>query len=70
MCCGGTVISEDRRKLQEGVQIVVGINYTIIFTFILNSNFYKMKLFFVLFLLFKFVFINFNMYDRDPRKSS
>jgi translation initiation factor 4A len=24
MCCGGTVISEDRRKLQEGVQIVVG----------------------------------------------
>ncbi len=29
MCCGGTVISEDRRKLQEGVQIVVGMNIII-----------------------------------------
>jgi len=24
MCCGGTVIAEDKRKLSEGVHIVVG----------------------------------------------
>ena len=58
MCCGGTVISEDRRKLQEGVQIVVGMNIIIFLSLnsiIYNNNYNFIYRFYLVFKNIKFI---------------